>query len=270
MKRKISFAFVIMCFITLMSLGDIIGTILNVFRLFKNFSMLRTLKTLCKVIENLTPAAIATLLYFNRKQDIKPKAYTALMVCGCVKLLRVVLILPSLVPQFASPLSLIVPLAVNLTSIVLGVLLIVVAKGTESGKTNGAVKGFGFAGIWLGIFLLIASIFPYLSTMGGLSFLSSLNIILFALGLWCLPKTFYDYDNCFFFGGNAIKLMCGIAAAVIFVMIVAGGEISGGGGSTSCGHQSCKENGPFYCLGKGNTCNNRTYCAYDLYCDACD
>lgn len=40
--------------------------------------------------------------------------------------------------------------------------------------------------------------------------------------------------------------------------------------NNSCGHQSCKENGPFYCVGKNNTCPNKTYCAYDLYCDKCD
>ena len=39
---------------------------------------------------------------------------------------------------------------------------------------------------------------------------------------------------------------------------------------TSCGHASCAENGPFYCMGKNNTCPNKTYCAYDLYCNSCD
>ena len=200
----------------------------------------------------------------------KPKVYIVLMVCGCAKLLGVVLKISSLMPLFVSPLNAIVPLLVNLSSTVLGILLIVVAVSIKDRKTNGAVKELSFAGIWLGVFFLIASIFPYLSQMGGLSFLSSLNIILLALGLWCLPKTFYDYDDCFFFGGNAVKLMCGIAAVVVFVMIVAGGEIGGSGISSSCGHQSCKENGPFYCMGKGDTCNHRTYCAYDLYCDECD
>lgn len=47
---------------------------------------------------------------------------------------------------------------------------------------------------------------------------------------------------------------------------------SGGSGSsyTSCSHASCKINGPFYCMGKNNTCTNKTYCCYDLYCDSCD
>ena len=40
--------------------------------------------------------------------------------------------------------------------------------------------------------------------------------------------------------------------------------------SGSCGHDSCKENGPFYCMGKNDTCPNKTYCAYDYYCDECD
>lgn len=227
MKRKISFAFVIMCFITLTSLGNIIGIFPNILSLFKSFGLLRALRMICSIINILTPAAIATLLYFNKKQDIKPKAYVILIICGCAKLLGVVLDLSSLVSLFATPLNAIVPLFVNLSSTVLGILLVVVAASIKSNKTNGAVKGLGFAGIWLGVFLLIAGILPYLSEMGGPSFLSSLNIILLALGLWCLPKTFYDYDNCFFFGGNAAKLMCAIAAAVVFVMIVAGSTISG-------------------------------------------
>ena len=45
---------------------------------------------------------------------------------------------------------------------------------------------------------------------------------------------------------------------------------SGGGGSNRCNHASCKENGPFYCMGKNNTCKNKVYCAYDLYCNECD
>lgn len=38
----------------------------------------------------------------------------------------------------------------------------------------------------------------------------------------------------------------------------------------SCGHDSCKENGPFPCYGKNNTCPNYTDCAFDFYCDSCE
>ena len=40
--------------------------------------------------------------------------------------------------------------------------------------------------------------------------------------------------------------------------------------SYRCNHQSCKENGPFPCYGKNNTCPNFTYCYQDMYCDECD
>ena len=40
--------------------------------------------------------------------------------------------------------------------------------------------------------------------------------------------------------------------------------------SKDCGHESCKENGPFPCYGKNNTCTNTTNCYKDLYCDECD
>ena len=42
------------------------------------------------------------------------------------------------------------------------------------------------------------------------------------------------------------------------------------GSSAKCSHASCAENGPFYCMGKNDTCPNQTGCAYDLYCDSCD
>lgn len=40
--------------------------------------------------------------------------------------------------------------------------------------------------------------------------------------------------------------------------------------STSCNHPECKENGPFPCYGKNNTCTNTTNCYQDLYCDECE
>lgn len=40
--------------------------------------------------------------------------------------------------------------------------------------------------------------------------------------------------------------------------------------TTACGHDSCATNGPFYCMGKNNTCPNTTSCAYDMYCSSCD
>ena len=59
---------------------------------------------------------------------------------------------------------------------------------------------------------------------------------------------------------------------VVVVLILALiGACSGGGSSTpACGHASCAENGPFYCMGKNDTCPNKTYCAYDYYCSQCD
>lgn len=40
--------------------------------------------------------------------------------------------------------------------------------------------------------------------------------------------------------------------------------------SQTCDHPACKENGPFPCYGKNNTCPNYTNCYQDLYCDECD
>ena len=69
-----------------------------------------------------------------------------------------------------------------------------------------------------------------------------------------------------------------VSSALVAALLITGGlrVISGRpifnsrDRSSSCGHASCKENGPFYCMGKNDTCKNRTNCAYDLYCDECD
>lgn len=61
-----------------------------------------------------------------------------------------------------------------------------------------------------------------------------------------------------------------LTAIVIFIfLILALGSFGGGSSSTSCGHDSCATHGPFYCLGKNDTCNNRTGCAYVMYCSSC-
>lgn len=65
------------------------------------------------------------------------------------------------------------------------------------------------------------------------------------------------------------KIICLLLVLLMIGCFAACGDYSSSG-STSCGHASCAENGPFYCMGKGNTCTNRTSCAYDLYCSACD
>ncbi|MBE6667664.1 MAG: hypothetical protein E7607_05100 [Ruminococcaceae bacterium] len=49
-----------------------------------------------------------------------------------------------------------------------------------------------------------------------------------------------------------------------------GSSGSSGSSSTSCGHPSCAEYGPFPCYGKNNTCTNTTSCYQDMYCNSCD
>lgn len=59
-----------------------------------------------------------------------------------------------------------------------------------------------------------------------------------------------------------------LAIAVVLTLLIT--LFPSNNNSGDCGHASCKANGPFYCMGKNNTCKNKTYCAYDLYCDECD
>ena len=63
----------------------------------------------------------------------------------------------------------------------------------------------------------------------------------------------------------SIVLVIALVIGCIFIVKSCVGD-----NSSSCGHPSCKENGPFPCYGKNNTCPNHTNCYLDLYCDKCD
>lgn len=69
--------------------------------------------------------------------------------------------------------------------------------------------------------------------------------------------------------GLKIGLLGG-AGCLIFAIVLAVLLNSNSPSKYTCGHDSCKENGPFPCYGKNNTCPNYTYCYKDPYCDQCD
>lgn len=72
-----------------------------------------------------------------------------------------------------------------------------------------------------------------------------------------------------FYGATKVtdnpKKAC-IEIAIIYAVFV----IVSMGFSGRCNHKNCREYGPFPCMGKNDTCENKTYCAYDFYCDECD
>ena len=245
MEKRVSSAFVLMCFATLLSLIEIISIVLATIGLFKNFQLIRAANVLCVGISTLTPVAIAVLLYFNRKKDIKLQAYIVLMICGFAKLMVLILNISVLSRQFylltISPLEVLLPLVSNITLAVLGFLLIAVAISIKKGKTSGTVKGLAFVTIWTGILLLICKILPYTSGLGGLGLLPALNLVVLAAGLQCLPKTICDYDNGSFFNKNTFKLVGVIVAVIIFVMFVATAVVNDSSSRGNC----------FYCGGDG-------------------
>lgn len=247
MKRRISFAFVLMSFVTLLSLTDIVGIFIGIFYLVSNFSLMNVLQTLCRIVIVLTPLAIAVLLYLNRKNDIKSTACIVLKICGYVTLAGVALEYRTLIalislmltPSWASYLTI---LASFLVTIVVGILLICVASSVKANKTSRAVIVLAPIGLWFGALLLLCSV----AGLSDTNLISSTNIFMMLLGLWCLPKTFYDYENCFFFGRAAVTLMiCVVAAVVICVNIVTGGNSigncfnCGGSGWDSVNRSSC-------------------------------
>lgn len=257
MKRKMSFAFVIMCFITIISLTDIIGGFLNMFRLFSNFSLMIALQTLSQIVVTLTPPAIAGLLYLNQKKDIKLTAYKVLIICGCGTLVNFVLRYRALIAQISAMLTSswsnnVVGLVYNLEYLVLGILLICVATSTKASQTSRAVKVFASIGLWLGLFTLLGSVMD----MGGPSLINAVKLFVLMLALWCLPKTFYNYENCFFFGRGATTLLIAIVVVVIIALKIITGGSSSRGNCFNCngsGWDSVNKSSCVWCGGDGVT-----------------
>ena len=65
-------------------------------------------------------------------------------------------------------------------------------------------------------------------------------------------------------------LLTGIMLITTLMMFTGCEDGDSSNKNSRCGHASCATNGPFYCMGKNNTCPNKTYCAYDYYCNSCD
>lgn len=257
MKKNVSFAFVLMCLVTLLSLGEIISALSAIIALIKNFHIINALTQLCNIICLLAPPAFAFLLYRNRNKNQTSSIFVILMLCGIAELVGMLLKSSTLMNQIAMLTSpswylVILPFMAKLASIALGILLIVVASSIKIGKTSAAVKGLALVLIWLGIFNMIGSLIPDISALGSTGIWAAAKTIMYALALWCLPKTIYDYDNCFFFGSNALKLLVAIGIVVIFVIIV----------SNSIVNDSSPRGNCFNCGGDGWDSNNNCSCVW--------
>lgn len=248
MKRRISFAFILMCIVTLLSLTDIIGIFTGVFSLLRNFSLMSAVQTLCRIVSVLTPLAIVVLLYLNRKNDIKSTACLVLKICGYVILANVALSYRTLINLFSAFIyswsSNLMILVISLNSIVLGILLVCVASSVKNNKTSSAVKVFAVIGLWLGVLLLLGSVVG----LQGANLLKGAKIFMMFLGLWCLPKTVCDYENCFFFGRKAMILMVCVVVAIAVCRNIITGDSSKG---------NC-----FNCGGTGWDSANRISCVW--------
>ena len=129
------------------------------------------------------------------------------------------------------------------------------------------IKGnLGAFVISLAIIIAMLVIFPKRSTLFIILIFASLIISFFVLKASNIDP--HNHMKIFLI----LLILATLLTLIIAMFSYISGEISlsSSGGSYSCGHDSCEQYGPFNCYGKNNTCNNKTYCAYDLYCDACD
>lgn len=277
MKNKISFAFVLFCVVTLLSVSSILGIVPGLIGQITSLNIVGLAKYIVNAACTLIAPAIVLFLYLNRKQDCKSKFALVLMIAGILTLVQVALSVVQYVdPTYGMAFDSSQPFILEIVkyggtfiNLLLGILLICVSQSIKKEKVLNFVKVLAFLIGFLGVFFVISNLMIKELIMVP-SIQSSVSTICMALGLGYLSKTVYDYEQCFFFNKAAVMVVAGIAVVIVFVMIVAGGEIGNGGGNASCGHVSCKNNGPFHCMGKGNTCKNMTNCAYDLYCDDCD
>lgn len=249
MKKRLSFAFILMCFVALLSLSDVVGLFSSVLLLFSNFTLISALQILCRIVVVLTPLAIVVLLYINRKNDIKATICLVLKICGYVTLIGVALKYRTWIDLFSSfsviwPYNLMALISM-LSSVVLGILLLCVDSSVKNNKTNLAVKVFASIGIvlWLEVFLLHNSV----EGMASANLLTALKFFMMFLSLWFLPKTVCDYENCFLFGHKAIILMI-----CVVVLVVVGRNIIARSNRGNC----------FNCDGSGWDSANNTSCVW--------
>ena len=101
-------------------------------------------------------------------------------------------------------------------------------------------------------------------------FLSSINKVILLATITCVSILIPFIFKWFAIENKSTRFI----AAILIIVLVFGMcmILSNKNDNTGnrCNHPVCKENGPFYCMGKNNTCPNKTYCCYDLYCDSCD
>ena len=222
MNRKISFAFVLMLIATLASISSIIGIVPAIISLSKAFHWIPLLHVICDSVVALIPLAIVVLLYFNSEQyDVDTFSCIVLFIGAVANLGKVALNFSEIIIQIpllgtSSSYLVMGPFAANITFALMGFLFIFAA-----------VSIIRYDRVIIVPILVPLCIVPCLlllglsfSTIGGLSTAQSLSTLFLAYGLGCLPKTIYDYDECFFFNNNAFKLLATLSVVVGFFLLV--------------------------------------------------
>ena len=259
-----SLEFVLFCAVTLLSITSIIGIVPGMINQFSRFDVLNFVKFLIGVGCDLIAPAILVALYLNRKKDCREKVALVLTISGVLKLLSVAFSFVSasgLVNPFASNVSQefifeIVQYCAFTMRLLLGVLMLLASSSIKKEKTSGSVQGLAFFAIFISVFLVLANlIVPGLAGMPNISY--AVVAVSTALGLWCLPKTVYDYDQCFFFGKAAVALIAFIVVVVVFVMAVGGSITSNDDKRGNCfncngtGYDSANHGSCVWCGGDG-------------------
>ena len=100
-----------------------------------------------------------------------------------------------------------------------------------------------------------------------IKFFNSFQVLCYIIVLFLIFNFSKHKENCKE-SYDLRQIIC-IGLAIVIFIIGFGGRLGTVIKKDSCGHESCKENGPFPCCGKNNTCSNTTSCYKDLYCDDC-
>ena len=272
MKKRISIAFCLACLWAICSFAtSSFNSIKQIPIALQYYPLLDCISAISSALLALMPIAIIILLIFNQKKDVAKISTIILSVFGVLRIIALVLGIKNLfseLPKYHEVMVMTNRVCSMIISISTIALVFLSVKSIKNKQTSKYMKVFNIIIIVATVFYSTLS-YTTSSYASNVSLVSLIGDIAIGFSLWLLPQTIYDYENCEIVTGTKL-VVTGIVAILVFVGVALYGVMDNVGGSVSCGHKSCKENGPFYCMGKNDTCKNRTYCAYDLYCDECD
>ena len=225
MKKPMSMSFLLLSILSLLSLGRVWTVLKNLPLLFQRLSPLSYLSIPLSLVLTLMPLALVALLVMNTKRDMKKIAVPGLIALGIAQLLSVALGLRTIGESLRPELYIWLPdLIKRFANLITGILLILGGKSIKEEKKNPVMAVLASIGMYFSAVPLAVGL---LTGQGEVS----VNIFLLLAGLWLLPVTIFDHENCVLVNGKSMKAVYYLAIIFGVVLVISG--ILGYSGSSS-------------------------------------